>query len=359
MAAEPARVRAPLLAWYDAHRRTMPWREAPSPWRTWVSEIMLQQTRVESVIPYFHRFLERFPDPAALAAAPLDEVLALWAGLGYYSRARSLHRAAQQVVERHGGEIPNDPEAFGALTGVGPYTRGAVMSIAFGRAEPLVDGNVVRVISHLDHIAEDPRRPAVSRRFWARAGELVVGERPGDLNQALMELGALICTPRSPLCLVCPVASDCDARAAGTQEACPSSRSAPSARSRRGRPASPATTLAASGWPAARRTACWAACGRLPAVESPADLATLGLTPGAPPSATSSMVASSTASGASALVAARGTPHLAAPYDRVEAFPEDALPASLSGPGIKALRAAGIKLAHRRGAGLQARVTPQ
>ncbi|MCB9546423.1 MAG: A/G-specific adenine glycosylase [Myxococcales bacterium] len=348
MAADPARVRAPLLAWYDAHRRTMPWREAPSPWRTWVSEIMLQQTRVESVIPYFHRFLARFPDPAALAAAPLDEVLALWAGLGYYSRARSLHRAAQEVVERHGGEIPNDPETFGALTGVGPYTRGAVMSIAFGRAEPLVDGNVIRVLSRLDHIAEDPRRPAVSRRFWARAAELVVGERPGDLNQALMELGALVCRSRSPLCLVCPVAADCDARAAGTQEDLPLKPK---------RAERPVTTWTAglarddAGrlW-LARRAGDGLLGGlwELPAVEHPADLATLGLTAGEPRGDVEHGFTHRV--WRIAVVAATGTPHAGPPYDAVEAFAEDALPA-LSGPGIKALRAAGVELAHRRGAG--------
>lgn len=202
-------MRDALLAWYDTHRRDLPWRHTHDPWAVWVSEVMLQQTRVESVIGYWQRFLARFPTPAALAAAPLDDLLALWAGLGYYARARHLHRAAQQVVERHGGEIPNDPEAFGALAGVGRYTCGAVLSIAFGRALPVVDGNVERVLCRVDRIEEDPRAPAVSRRLWAQAATLADGERPGDLNQALMELGATVCTPRAPRCLLCPIRSAC------------------------------------------------------------------------------------------------------------------------------------------------------
>jgi A/G-specific adenine glycosylase len=202
-------VRDALLAWYDAHRRDLPWRRTRDPWAIWVSEVMLQQTRVESVVGYWHRFLARFPTPAALAAAPLDDLLALWAGLGYYSRARHLHRAAGQVVERHGGAIPDDPEAFGALAGVGRYTCGAVLSIAFGRSLPVVDGNVERVLCRVDRVEEDPRTPAVSRRLWARAAALAEGERPGDLNQALMELGATVCTPRTPRCLLCPVRAEC------------------------------------------------------------------------------------------------------------------------------------------------------
>lgn len=210
-------IRRLLLAWYDEHRRDLPWRaaegEAPDPYRIWLSEVMLQQTRVETVRPYFHRWLERFPSLQALAEAPQDEVLKAWEGLGYYSRARNLHRAVREVAERYGGEVPSDPEVFRALPGVGRYTAGAVMSIAFGREEPLVDGNVRRVFARWTDQPE-PRDPDL----WRLAEALVPGERPGDLNQAVMELGATVCTPRSPRCGVCPVRGHCAAFAAGTQE---------------------------------------------------------------------------------------------------------------------------------------------
>jgi A/G-specific adenine glycosylase len=210
-------VRARLLAWYDAHRRDLPWRvpagEATDPYRVWLSEVMLQQTRVETVKPYYARWLERFPTLSSLAEAPLDDVLKAWEGLGYYSRARNLHRAAREVTERHGGEIPNDPAVFRGLPGVGRYTGGAVLSIAFGRPEPLVDGNVRRVFARWRDEPE-PREA----ELWAMAEALVPGERPGDLNQALMELGATVCTPRAPRCAGCPVREDCAAWAAGTQE---------------------------------------------------------------------------------------------------------------------------------------------
>jgi A/G-specific adenine glycosylase len=206
-----ATLRAHLLRWYDANKRSMPWRDAPSPWRTWVSEIMLQQTRVESVRPYFARFMARFPTPTALAEAPLDDALALWAGLGYYARIRNLHLAAQQVVARHGGEVPNDPAAFAALRGVGPYTCGAVQSISFGHPLPVLDGNVIRVLSRLDHVTEDPRETAIRKTLWARAEAFAQGPRPGDLNQALMELGATVCTPGTPHCLLCPWRDACSA----------------------------------------------------------------------------------------------------------------------------------------------------
>ncbi len=206
-----------LLDWFDAHRRPLPWRDAPTPWRVWVSEVMLQQTRASSVAPYFERFVERFPTPAALAAAPEDELLALWAGLGYYARARHLQAAARRVVEEHGGRVPDDVDGFGALPGVGPYTRGAVLSIAFGRAEPVLDGNVERVLCRLDRVAGDPRQPTVRRALWARAGDLLDPARPGDHNQALMELGATVCTPRTPRCAGCPLQPDC--LSAGTADA--------------------------------------------------------------------------------------------------------------------------------------------
>jgi A/G-specific adenine glycosylase len=210
-------LRDSLLTWYDEHRRSLPWRaaddEAPDPYRVWLSEVMLQQTRVETVRGYYERWLERFPTLESLAEAPLDEVLKAWEGLGYYSRARNFHRAAREVAERYGGRVPDEPEAFRALPGVGRYTAGAVMSIAFGREEPIVDGNVRRVFARLTD-APDPS----DADLWGLAGALVPGERPGDLNQALMELGATVCTPRSPRCPACPVQVWCAAYAAGTQE---------------------------------------------------------------------------------------------------------------------------------------------
>jgi A/G-specific adenine glycosylase len=214
--ADSAGLRATLLAWYDEHRRDLPWRgngdDSDRPYRVWVSEVMLQQTRVEAAKPYFERWLRRFPDVPALAAAPLDDVLKQWEGLGYYSRARNLHAAARVVAERHGGRVPDDPGEFRALPGVGRYTAGAVMSIAFGRAEPVVDGNVRRVFARLG----DEAAPA-DADLWALAAELVPGPRPGDFNQALMELGATVCTPRSPRCGACPLRERCAAFRAGTQ----------------------------------------------------------------------------------------------------------------------------------------------
>ncbi len=210
-----------LLRWYDAHRRDLPWRADADPYRVWLSEVMLQQTRVETVRPYYARWLERFPTLHALAAAPQDDVLKAWEGLGYYSRARNFHRAVREVADRHGGRVPDDPEAFRALPGVGRYTAGAVLSIAFGREEPLVDGNVRRVAARW----RDEPEPEEAV-LWATAAALVPGERPGDLNQALMELGATVCTPRAPRCEACPVAEGCRARAAGTQEERPARRKA-------------------------------------------------------------------------------------------------------------------------------------
>jgi A/G-specific adenine glycosylase len=204
-------VREVLLEWYRRSRRDLPWRKTRDPYAIWVSEIMLQQTRVETVIPYWQRWMASFPTVQALAAAPLDEVLRHWAGLGYYSRARNLHRAAQQIG---GGKIPDTVEGLLELPGVGRYTAGAIASIAFGREAPLVDGNVERVFARL-FLIED--RAAA----WKKAEEL----RPtGDLNQALMELGATICTPRNPTCLVCPVMKVCEARALGIQEQVPAKR---------------------------------------------------------------------------------------------------------------------------------------
>ncbi|HEX7118882.1 MAG TPA: A/G-specific adenine glycosylase [Longimicrobiales bacterium] len=209
---DPDDIRRRLLDFYDARARDLPWRRDADPYRVWVSEIMLQQTRVETAVPYYERWLERFPTVDALAEAPIDDVLHAWAGLGYYSRARNLHRAAQVVRERHRGTLPDDPDALRDLPGIGDYTAGAIASIAFGRPEPAVDGNVRRVLSRLYDLP-DPG----AAELRARAAALVDADRPGDFNQALMELGATVCTPRTPACDGCPLASHCRARAAGTQ----------------------------------------------------------------------------------------------------------------------------------------------
>jgi A/G-specific adenine glycosylase len=213
-----------LLAWYRRARRRLPWRalEGPAdPYRVWVSELMLQQTRVETVIPYFHRFTERFPDVTCLAAATEAEVLALWSGLGYYSRARALHRAARILVEERNGRFPEDVESWMALPGVGPYTAGAIVSIAFGKPAPILDGNVARVLTRLHGLRGDPRSGALNRELWTLAKRMLPRRSISDFNQALMELGALVCTPRSPRCLVCPLRDDCVAKRDGQEELLP------------------------------------------------------------------------------------------------------------------------------------------
>ena len=209
------------MRWFRAHRRDLPWRSTRDPYAIWISEAMLQQTRVETVIPYWERFLARFPTLDALADAPPDDVLGAWAGLGYYGRARNLQRAAREVVARFGGALPGDAEALRTLPGIGRYTAGAVASIAFDRPEPVVDGNVARVLARIRGIREDIGSPAAAARLWDEAAALARGAAPGDLNQALMELGALVCTPRAPRCDACPAARFCDARAAGDAEALP------------------------------------------------------------------------------------------------------------------------------------------
>ena len=214
-------VRTRLLAWYRESRRDLPWRRTEDPYAIWISEAMLQQTRVETVIPYWERFLERFPDVEALAVADADDVLGAWAGLGYYSRARNLQKAARVVVDEHGGSLPDTAESLRELPGIGRYTAGAVASIAFDRPEPVVDGNVERVLARLLDIRDDVKKPAVKERFWQVAAELVRGPDPGDLNQALMELGATVCLPKAPRCGTCPLARSCAARAAGDPEALP------------------------------------------------------------------------------------------------------------------------------------------
>lgn len=208
---EISALRRALLDFFDQQRRDLPWRETDDPYAIWVSEIMAQQTRVETVVPYYRAWLEAFPTVEALARADEGEVLKRWEGLGYYSRARNLHRAARLVRERHGGRVPDSVEGLRTLPGVGPYTAGAVASIAFGIAAPAVDGNVRRVFARL---FDDPEPTPARLSSWA--GALVDPERPGDFNQALMELGATVCTPRSPTCLLCPVAGHCRALAEGT-----------------------------------------------------------------------------------------------------------------------------------------------
>ena len=217
----PARISPLLLAWYDQHARTLPWRGIHDPYRTWVSETMLQQTRVETVIGYFDRFLLRFPTVADLAAAPEDDVLKMWEGLGYYSRARNLHKGAKQVMADFDGVIPSDVEQLRKISGVGPYTAGAIASIAFDRAVPAVDGNVIRVVSRLRGIRENVGIPSVRHALDAEAAALVPAARPGDFNQAVMDLGATVCTPGTPACEKCPLQCCCDAYAAGDAEDLP------------------------------------------------------------------------------------------------------------------------------------------
>ncbi|AGC43585.1 A/G-specific adenine glycosylase [Myxococcus stipitatus DSM 14675] len=210
-AAHLASIRAPLLGWYDRNKRDLPWRRTKDPYAIWLSEVMLQQTQVATVIPYWERFLARFPTVLALASAPLDDVLAGWKGLGYYSRARNLHRAAQEIVSRFGGKLPSTAEALLSLPGFGRYTSGAVASIAFGEEAPLVDGNVARVFSRLFEVEGPPGDREREATLWELAALLVKGERPGDFNQSLMEHGATTCRPENPLCLLCPVRDACAA----------------------------------------------------------------------------------------------------------------------------------------------------
>lgn len=207
----------PLLAWYAGHAAALPWRESREPYRVWLSEIMLQQTQVQTVIPYYERFLTAFPTVQDLAQAPLDQVLKLWEGLGYYSRARNLHKCAQIITADYGSLFPQTAAELQSLPGVGRYTAGAIASIAFDEAAPVLDGNVIRVFSRLFDIQEDVSQTAVKAALWARAEALVPQDQPGDYNQALMELGRMICKPRQPLCNDCPIAEHCLAYARGVQ----------------------------------------------------------------------------------------------------------------------------------------------
>lgn len=211
-----ASIRRKLLAWYDVHRRDLPWRDCGDPYRVWLSEMMLQQTQVARVLPYFERFISRWPNVADLAAAPLDDVLHAWAGLGYYARARNLHKAARMVIEEFGGVFPDSVERLLKLPGVGRYSAGAIASIAFSKKAAVVDGNVARVLARLFVIDEDVRAGPGRDRAWEIAESMVPAKRPGDFNQALMELGATVCLPgASAQCLTCPLRNECSAAAAG------------------------------------------------------------------------------------------------------------------------------------------------
>lgn len=206
-----------LLIWYDQHAVDLPWRENQDAYRVWLSEIMLQQTQVETVKPYFARFLAAFPTVHHLAAAPLHHVLKMWEGLGYYSRARHLHQTAQVVSREHDGHFPQTTDELLKLPGVGRYTAGAIASIAFGQPVPVLDGNVIRVFARLTDLEADVTEPAVKDDLWKLAEAWLYPDRPGDYNQALMELGRLVCKPRAPLCALCPLQKHCRALANDTQ----------------------------------------------------------------------------------------------------------------------------------------------
>ncbi len=221
-----------LLAWFDVHgRRNLPWQQQPTPYRVWVSEIMLQQTQVATVIPYFTAFMARFPDVETLASAPIDEVLHHWSGLGYYARARHLHRAAQIIVTDHAGEFPRSLEAMMALPGVGRSTAGAVLALARGERHPILEGNVKRVLARYFAVEGYPGEPKIQRRLWQIAQRCTPLERVAEYTQAIMDLGATICVRRRPLCGACALSEGCEARVRGRQAELPASRP------RRSRPA--------------------------------------------------------------------------------------------------------------------------
>lgn len=216
-----------LLKWYIRHARPLPWRRTQNPYRVWISEIMLQQTQVETVIPYYTRWLKKFPTVTALADAPLKEVLALWEGLGYYSRARNLHKAAQKVMAEHKGRLPRTVAELRTLPGIGPYTAGAIASIAFNANAAVLDGNVKRVLARVFNLTDDVKSMAGEKKLWALAESLTPPDRAGDYNQALMDLGATICRPQNPTCLLCPLLGVCEAQKLGLQEERPVARKKP------------------------------------------------------------------------------------------------------------------------------------
>ena len=211
-----------LLPWWEENHSDLPWRTAvcdtpPDPYAIWVSEIMAQQTQLATVIPYFERWMTRFPTVQALASAPLDDVLKQWEGLGYYSRARNMHTAAQTIITQYDGHLPRTAQELQKLKGIGPYTAGAIASIAFGEPTAVVDGNITRVLTRLHDLPDDITHTATKKKLWALAQTHLPPQRPGDHNQALMELGQKICLPRAPLCHTCPVDALCLARQRGTQ----------------------------------------------------------------------------------------------------------------------------------------------
>ena len=210
-------ISARLLAWWDSGHTELPWRRTRDPYAVWVAEVMLQQTQIATVIPYYERWMARFPTVEELAAAPLDDVLKLWEGLGYYSRARHLHAAAQIVAGEHAGRLPRTTSALMKLPGIGRYTAGAIASIAYDVAAPALDGNVIRVLSRLYDIDEDVTQSSTRNLCWRLAEELLPATRPGDFNQALMELGQQVCAPQNPRCLICPLNELCLARQRGVQ----------------------------------------------------------------------------------------------------------------------------------------------
>ena len=216
-----AAIATALPAWWKRRRRDLPWRRRSDPYAIWISEIMLQQTQVATVVPYFERFCVRFPDVRTLAEAGLDEVLKVWEGLGYYSRARNLHRAARMVVEQHGGRLPQSAAELRTLPGIGRYTAGAIASIAFGLDEPVLDGNVTRVLCRVFSVRQQPKTAPVQRRLWSLARRLIPAGRAGLFNQAMMDLGATVCVPSGPRCPQCPLRKVCRARARGEQDKLP------------------------------------------------------------------------------------------------------------------------------------------
>ncbi len=210
-----------LVHWYEQHKRDLPWRKNQEPYQIWVSEVMLQQTRVDTVIPYYERFMRSFPEMEDLAYADEDAILKVWEGLGYYSRVRNLQKGVREVVEHYGGQVPKSRKEMESLKGVGPYTAGAILSIAYGLPEPAVDGNVMRVLSRVFHLTDDIAKPSTRKVHEAILYEAIDKNNPSSFNQGLMELGALVCTPTSPGCLLCPVREQCDAFSLGIQEELP------------------------------------------------------------------------------------------------------------------------------------------
>jgi len=227
------RLRRRVRAWFARHARELPWRRSRDPYRVWISEVMLQQTQVETVIPYFERFCERFPSIRALAEAGEEEVLRLWEGLGYYRRARQLHQAARHMVARHGAAFPRDPEAVRGLPGIGRYTAGAILSIAFDAPEPILEANTIRLFSRLLAYRGDPGSAAGARLLWAMAEAVLPRRGCGSFNQGLMELGSRVCLARGPRCDACPLALLCRARALGLVAEIPAAKAKPPVESRR------------------------------------------------------------------------------------------------------------------------------